>query len=160
VGAERMRLDVMAKMRGVAAFDALWSRRTTIESESGPPIELFSLPDLIAAKKTQRDKYWPMIRRLVEAHYAVHRGEPTNERVRFWLAESRTPEMLVALGGQHPHLVREATSHRPLLSLAEHGGHDAFQNALYEEEAAQREADRQYWQPLRVELEQFRRDRK
>lgn len=48
---ENIRLDVMAQMRGVAAFDELWSRRTTLEDESGQAIEIMLLPDLLAAKK-------------------------------------------------------------------------------------------------------------
>jgi hypothetical protein len=62
-GVENIRLDVMARMRGVAEFDELWRRRTTVADESGSAIELMSLPDLVAAKKTQRDKDWPMIGR-------------------------------------------------------------------------------------------------
>jgi len=50
-GVENMRLDVMARMRGVADFDELWSRRTTFEEGSGRAIELMSLQDLVAAKK-------------------------------------------------------------------------------------------------------------
>ena len=39
-------------------------------------LDLLSLPDLIAAKKTQRDKDWPMIRRLIEDT----RMRPTGDR--------------------------------------------------------------------------------
>jgi len=39
-------------------------------------IDVMALPDLVLAKKTQRDKDWPMIRRLVERHYDAHRGTP------------------------------------------------------------------------------------
>jgi hypothetical protein len=72
----RMRVDVMAKMRGVDSFDKLWRRRTTIELPDGTKCDLLSLPDLVRAKKTQHDKDWPMIRRLVEAHYFQHRINP------------------------------------------------------------------------------------
>jgi hypothetical protein len=67
--AMRMRVDVMAKMRGVDPFASLWRRRTSIELPDGTPCDLLSLADLVQAKKTQRDKDWPMIRRLVEAHF-------------------------------------------------------------------------------------------
>ena len=50
-----MRVDVMTKMRGVASFSKLWTQRTTIELD-GSMIELMGLPDLVQAKKTQRDK--------------------------------------------------------------------------------------------------------
>ena len=60
-----MRVDVMTKMRGVDSFPKLWTRRTTV-SVHDSTIELMSLPDLVQAKKTQGDKDWPMLRRLVE----------------------------------------------------------------------------------------------
>ncbi len=72
----RMRVDVMSKMRGVDAFAKLWKRRTTIELPDGTSCDLLSLPDLVQAKKTQRDKDWPMIRRLVEAHYFQNSNRP------------------------------------------------------------------------------------
>jgi hypothetical protein len=62
LGALRMR--VMSKMRGVDSFAKLWKRRTTIELPDGTKCDLLSLPDLVLAKKTQRDKDWPMIQRL------------------------------------------------------------------------------------------------
>jgi hypothetical protein len=51
--------------------------------------------DLVQAKKTQREKDWPVIDALVEAHYRALGDEPIPERVRFWLSESRTPERLI-----------------------------------------------------------------
>ena len=60
-----LRIDVMSKLRGTDDFDLLSSRRTTILVQ-GEDIDLLSLRDLVKAKKTQRDKDWPMIRRLME----------------------------------------------------------------------------------------------
>src|SRR5260221_815222 len=60
-----LRIDVMSKLRGVDAFDALWARRTTIVSH-GDEIDLLSIQDLLQAKKTQRDKNCPMIRRFLQ----------------------------------------------------------------------------------------------
>jgi len=57
-----MRIDVLSKMRGVDNFPELWERRTTVQAEDGE-YEVLSLPDLVRAKKTQRAKDWPMIRR-------------------------------------------------------------------------------------------------
>ena len=82
-----MRVDLMAKMRGVDAFPVLWERRTTAELEGGLEVDLLGLGDLVRAKKTQRDKDWPMIRRLVEANYFSNRAEPTREQICFWLEE-------------------------------------------------------------------------
>ncbi len=66
-----LRVDVMSKMRGVDDFNLLWERRTTLQGDDGTVYELMSLPDLAQAKKTQRDKDWPMIRRLIEADHAA-----------------------------------------------------------------------------------------
>ena len=62
-----IRVDIMARMRGVAPFAELWTRRTTLTDDAGCEWDLLALPDLVAAKKTQRDKDWPMIRALVAA---------------------------------------------------------------------------------------------
>jgi len=63
----------------------------------GEPVELLSLPDLVLAKKTQRDKDWPMIRRLVEQDY-FSSASPTPQQLDFWLAESLTPGDLARIG--------------------------------------------------------------
>jgi hypothetical protein len=88
IGSENVRIDVMATMRGVDSFDQMWSRRTSLVDETGLAVELMSLPDLAAAKKTQRDKDWPMIRRLVEANYAQHHDAPSAEHG-LWRQERR-----------------------------------------------------------------------
>ena len=77
-----------------------------------------ALPDLVAAKKTQRDKDWPMIRRLVDVNYLSHRDEPTPEQIRFWLRELRTPELLVEVAQAHADVAEEFAGARPLLKLA------------------------------------------
>lgn len=41
-----------------------------------------ALGDLVLAKKTQRDKDWPMIRRLVEQSYFTRSDAPATELVR------------------------------------------------------------------------------
>jgi hypothetical protein len=153
--AQRMRVDVMAKMRGVAPFAELWERRVTLEAEDGSRYELLSLPDLVAAKKTQRDKDWPMIRRLLEADYAASGAHPTPAHVRFWLKEARTPELLVALAGRFPAECAALADIRPLLrqplDIAR------LDDLLGKEEQAERAADREYWIPLKRELEAMRR---
>jgi len=76
----RMRVDVMSRLRGVGPFIALWRRRSTVTLPDGFSIDVLSLPDLVRAKKTQRDKDWPMLRRLVEAHYFQYRDHPPPRR--------------------------------------------------------------------------------
>jgi hypothetical protein len=59
----------MSVMRGVDPFELIWQRRATIELPDGTVCDLLSIADLVRAKKTQRDKDWPMIRRLLEADF-------------------------------------------------------------------------------------------
>lgn len=151
-----IRLDVMAKMRGCGDFESLWEQRTTIQDFDGFVYELLGIEDLVMAKKTQRDKDWPMIRRLVDAHYDQNRDEPTDDRVRFWLRESRTPEMLIRVAAEYPDLLKEVMQVRPLLVEAMGASRAALQEEIDKEQAAEREADRHYWRPLMKELEAMR----
>jgi hypothetical protein len=150
------RLDVMAVLRGVAPFPELWERRTTVELESVGRVELISLPDLVQAKKTQRDKDWPMIRRLVEAHFAQNQTAPSPAQVQFWLRECRTDAILLELVRRYPGEAAEAAKHRPLLAAAGSADLQALHEALEAEERQERDADRAYWAPLRKELEELR----
>ncbi len=151
-----MRLDVMAVMRGLPAFPALWERRTTVQLPEGDRIELMALPDLVTAKKTQRDKDWPMIRRLVEANYVQFSSEPTGERIHFWLSELRTPALLKECAARFPAAVQECVEIRPFLKGLAELTDDEIIGALGREEVRERAADRNYWAPLRKELEHLR----
>jgi hypothetical protein len=152
----QMRVDVMSKMRGVAPFAELWKRRTTLQLPGGEKCDLLSLPDLVQAKKTQRDKDWPMIRRLVEAHYFENQGRPKPAQIRFWFQELRTPELLVELARRQPAICGRAARQRSLLVHAQSGNLDDLQQALMAEETAERQRDKEYWLPLRRELEKLR----
>lgn len=152
-----LRVDVMSKMRGVADFPELWERRTTLQGEDGTIYELLSLPDLIQAKKTQRDKDWPMIRRLIEADRVACRGTPSPEQARLWLREGRTPELLIELAREFPYeAAAMAAGPRALLNAALRGDEAGIEAGLAEEEHAERAVDRAYWVPLKKELEQMR----
>lgn len=154
-----LRIDVMTRMRGVDSFSRLWRRRVTLQAADGTLYQLLSLPDLVQAKKTQRDKDWPMIRRLVEADYFNGRAHPTAHRLRFWFRELRTPELLLELAATQPEACRKLMRVRPLLKFAAAGDETGLAESLYEEERAEREADRNYWKPLRDELEKLRHER-
>ncbi len=151
-----MRVDVMSSLRGVDAFDALWDRRTTLTDEDGTVYELLALPDLVRAKKTQRSKDWPMLQRLLEAHYLQHHVDATPEQQCFWLLELRTPELLTEAAQQWPELAGQLSGQRPLLRLAQSGQTEALREALSAEERIEREQDRAYWRPLKAELEHLR----
>jgi hypothetical protein len=151
-----MRVDVMSVLRGVDAFPQLWERRTVLADADGLTYELLSLPDLVQAKKTQREKDWPMLRRLLENDYLAGRTRARPEQICFWLRELRTPELLIELCQQQPQSLSRVLSERPLLAYAAQKHHDALADALATEEKAERERDRHYWQPLKTELEQLR----
>jgi len=114
---QHLRVDIMSHPRGVAPFAELWERRTTIDA-GGVLVDLLSLPDLVAAKKTQRDKDWPMIRRLVERSYFAT-SCPSSEMIQFWQAELRTPELLTDLVRKYPEAA--ARSSRPAVQAALRG---------------------------------------
>ena len=153
-----MRVDVMTKMRGVNSFPKLWARRTTLSMDDGP-IELMSLPDLVQAKKTQRDKDWPMLRRLIEVNYFANRENPNREQIRFWFLELRSPDLLIELAQAQARIPAQLCRKRPLLELAVTVNKSSLVDALLAEEQNEREADRQYWAPLKKELESLRHSR-
>jgi hypothetical protein len=155
-----MRLDVMTRMRGCDEFAALWERRMTLQDADGMTYELLGIEDLVTAKKTQRDKDWPMIRRLVDAHYEEFRDNPNEEQIRFWLRESRTPDVLIRLAANYPDIFREVLRQRALLGEALSGSRSAVQQELTREELAERKADEAYWRPLKQELEKLRFQRR
>ena len=154
-----MRIDVMTRMRGVDSFSRLWARRNSVELPDGTPCEVMSLRDLVQAKKTQRDKDWPMVRRLVEADYFQHQDDPSGLRVRFWLRELRTPELLVETARRWPVACAGLEKRRPLLRMARLGRHARLADALAAEESRERRADARYWAPLKSEIEALRRER-
>jgi hypothetical protein len=151
-----LRVDVMSRLRGVEEFEALWSRRTTLTDTDGTVYELLALPDLVQAKKTQRSKDWPMLQRLLEAHYLRYRADSTPEQRLFWMHELRTPELLVEAVRRWPQLAEQVARQRPLLLLAKSEQPETLRKALSAEEQTEREHDRAYWQPLRAELERLR----
>jgi hypothetical protein len=155
--ASGLRIDVMTRMRGVDPFPQLWSRRTSLELPGGIRCHVMALPDLVQAKKTQRDKDWPMLRRLTEAHYFEHRRHASPAQVAFWLRELRTPELLVEAARRWPGAKVREQRRRPLLALAVRGHEGELAAALAAEERAEREADAAYWRPLRTELQRLRR---
>jgi len=153
-----LRVDLMSRMRGVEPFERLWERRTTFTldvEEEQLVLDALSLPDLVAAKKTQRDKDWPMIRRLVEANYLLFRTAPSSARVTFWLRELRTPSLLIECSREHSAEVPGVT--RPAAEAALVGEEALVERRLAAEQAREVELDRAYWAPLRAELEQLRR---
>lgn len=97
-----------------------------------------------------------MIQRLVEADYAACVEPPSPARIRFWLAEARTPDLLLELSALFPVESAAEAMRRPLLLIEDA---DSLERALLEEEWAERAIDREYWLPLLQELEILRHPR-
>jgi hypothetical protein len=137
----------------------LFGRRHTIQLDDGQPINLMSVADLVLAKKTQRDKDWPMIRALVDAHYEQHRDSPNEEQVEFWLREGRSPQVLIDLSQTYPAITARIATQRPLLQHAVSGSGTELSAALTDEQCQEQQRDRQYWEPLRAKLQELRINR-
>lgn len=97
-----------------------------------------------------------MIRRLIEADHAAT-PSPDDTQLLFWLREARTPALLIELARRHPALTEQAAVHRPLLHTATVDEEDRLEADLLQEELAERQRDKEYWLPLKRELEQMRR---
>ena len=160
--ADDTRLHVMARMRNVAPVAECWERRTTSRLAGVGEIEVLGLADLVACKKTRRNKDWPMVQRLVDVHLADFAGAPTEERLRFWLRELRTPTLLSDAVALAPALAAQVAAERPAVAAALTGADDpeasavAIGAALADEEARERAADEVYWRPLLAEQAEMR----
>ena len=156
-GCRGLRVDLMAKMRGLPAFPVLWQRRQTWQL--GPRLQVagLALADLVRAKKTQRDKDWPMIRRLMEADYFACANRPRPGQVRFWLRESRSPEILREMAWRYPLFFQQEMKKRKLFRVSGKSSLLAWEKALRLEEDRERARDKAYWRPLRQELAELRR---
>jgi len=128
-GLHEFRIDVMHRLRGAAPFVELWRRRKRVAVAGVGVVPVMAIEDLVVVKKTQRDKDWPMVRRLIEAD-VVRTHRRTGSKVRFWLRECRTPELLVELAGRHGAVARRLRRGRPLLRSAIAGDAQAVEREL------------------------------
>lgn len=65
--------------------------------------------------------------------------------------------MLIDLARRHPAPTEQAAVQRPLLHTATAAEEDRLEAELLQEELAERQRDKEYWLPLKRELEQMRR---
>ena len=157
-GVEGLRVDVMTRQRSLPDFPTMWERRTVAVDEAGTEFDIMAIEDLVQAKKTQREKDWPMIAALVDAHHQAFASDISPGRITFWLREARTPETVAELCRQFPAEASALAEQRPLLRLTQGGDLEPLRAALDAEVRAEQAKDRAYWEPLRKELEQFRRE--
>ena len=154
---ENLRIDVISKLRGCEPFEKLWQRRNkVILKKDGIVIDVIGLRDLVQSKKTQRDKDWLMLKRLVENDIVLNKAHPSDDQVRWWLLESRNPDSLIMLAGKYLKIAKECLGNRPLLSSAINSNTQKLNLKLHEEEIRERQKDIEYWAPLRKELEALR----
>jgi hypothetical protein len=156
VNVKGLRIDVIGSMRGVDPFHELWLRRREIDLPGIGQVPVIGLADLVKSKKTQRDKDWPMIRKLIEADIYNAPDDPADNVIQFWFAECRTPDLLVLLASKYPEIAEVMLKKRPLISSALSGNYEEIIKLLRDEEDLEREADRQYWTPLKKQLEEWR----
>jgi hypothetical protein len=153
------RIDVLARFRGCGDFRQLWAHRQSLRLPGYGVVGALAIEDLVTAKKTQRDKDWPMIARLVEADYVSAGKRPARRRIQFWLREARTIDLILALVRRFPGTAARCAAQRPAVAAALRQDLEAVERALLVEQKHERQADRLYWQPLRSELAQWRRAR-
>jgi hypothetical protein len=159
-GLEQVRIDIMTTLPGVDPFPALWDRRSSAELLPGLSVEILALPDLVKAKKTQRDKDWPMIRRLVDVDYIQNRKNADEKKAVFWLQELRSAAFLIECAQNWPGVATKVKGLREeVLGSVITKDSGAIELALSNEEALIRAEDRRYWAPLRKELEELRRQK-
>ncbi len=154
-----LRVDVISKLRGCDPFDILWKRKKVISLKNKIRIDIIGLQDLVQSKKTQRDKDWLMLKRLVENDIIQNIGNASNERIRWWLKESRDAERLIGLAHEYPGVAEECIAARPLLSSAVAKEIQKLNLQISEEEEMERQKDIAYWTPLKQELEALRHER-
>lgn len=154
--AQGLRIDIMSRLRNADSFESLWHRRTTAEIPPDIQIDVLSLPDLVKVKKTQRDKDWYHIRRLIEADYAQFCDSPDESKVTFWLREARTVGILKDVSARFPRQTAAVASVRPLLANIAKTADTEIEVLMKAEEEIERTRDKEYWAPLRRELEQLR----
>lgn len=155
-----LRVDIMARLRGCDSFEKLWKRRTRVRIKDVGIPDIISLRDLVQSKKTQRDKDWLMLTRLVENDILLNNFSGSVNRVTWWLGEARVPETLMRLCAGYPKTAGKCSAARPLLRAAIKGDAKKLILSLKKEELAERAKDVEYWNPLKKELESLRLRRK
>lgn len=155
-GVENLRVDIMGRLRGCSPFPVLWRRRNRVKVTGVGRIDVISIKDLVQCKKTQRDKDWLMLARLVENSVLVSDFKAPAKTVSWWLLEARNPQTLARLCGMYPKLARRLAVKRPLLKYVIAGHAVKTQKMLMVEERFERENDEVYWEPLKKELEALR----
>ncbi|MDO8803032.1 MAG: hypothetical protein Q7R35_01250, partial [Elusimicrobiota bacterium] len=79
----------MGRLKGCEPFNRLWVRRSRVTVPGAGSVDIISLADLVESKKTQRDKDWLMLTRLVENDVFISNGRGNSSKVFWWLTQAR-----------------------------------------------------------------------
>ena len=92
-------------------------------------------------------------------HFRCEHPDAANLRVDIMSRMRGVAPFKTLLANQHPEEITSAAiTQRPLLQLLS-GNNSDLETALRDEEEKERQRDKKYWQPLKQELEQLRRQR-
>jgi hypothetical protein len=152
---KNLRIDILSKLRGCDDFDKLWERRFTVKLPDKKIVDVISLKDLVQSKKTQRDKDWLMLDRLIETDMGIVQ-KPKDSKIKWWLFECRNSDKLIELAKRYKLLCEECAKKRPLLTASLQKDGTKLQELLYNEQQLEKNKDKKYWQPLIKELETLR----
>jgi len=151
-----LRVDIIAKMRGCDTFARMWKRRNVITLRSKKTIDVLGIEDLVQSKKTQRDKDWFMLRRLVNNDIILHRKKASEKKISWWFRECMDADILTNLTNEYPAVAKKCVRLRHLLKFAIASQKKKLDREIKKEENFQRKEDRRYWKPLLKELETLR----
>ena len=98
-----------------------------------------------------------MVWRLAEGLYFEAGDSPSAADTDFLLRELRTPEVLMEAVARFLEAARKMAGRRAAVRAALSGDVEQVRLALRSEEDEARRLDRIWWEPLRQQLEQFRR---
>jgi len=98
-----------------------------------------------------------VIEALVAIHLRENISKPQPDWIEFGLAETRSPEQLIEVANRFRSEAQTLQAIRPLLALALSADLSALRDALDREIRVEQEKDRTYWEPLKREMEAFRR---
>lgn len=153
-----LRIDILARLRGCDHFVELWKRRYRLSLPAGTALDIIGLRDLVQSKKTQREKDWLMLSRLVENDIVLN-PNPGEDRIHWWLCQGRIPDTLIGLAIKYYKIARRCLRKRPLIGAALDKDAGLLSRLLVDEKSREVAADISYWQPLRKELEELRHQR-
>lgn len=156
-GLEKLRIDIIGKLRGCDDFDTMWKRRTTATLPDGFKIDILGISDLVQCKKTQKDKDWYMLHRLVENDILLNHSNATKDNIKWWFLQCCSPETLFNLMQKFPNYIDDCIRKRPLLKYVKEDNKETLEKMLREEELLERHKDEQYWTPLKKELSELRK---